>query len=118
MPGFKGKENMDLRQYYQKIRDAEAKIVDEFPIVVSTETVDGGRAGTKTEVPRRIAAKLLVENLARLATAEEIKAYRAFMAEARRVADQMAQAAKLQLTVLSVAELDRLKGQTRTSAKD
>jgi hypothetical protein len=109
---------MDLRQYYQKIRDAESKIVDEFPIVVSNETVDGGKAGTKTEVPRRIAAKLLVENLARLATAEEIKAYRAFMAEARRVADQVAQAAKLQLTVLSAAELDRLKGHTRTGAKD
>jgi hypothetical protein len=109
---------MDLRQYYQKIRDVEAKIVDEFPVVVSNETVDGGKAGTKTEVPRRIAAKLLIENLARLATAEEIKAYQATMAEARRVAEQIAQAAKLQLTVLSVAELDRLKGHSRGSAKD
>lgn len=109
---------MDLRLYYQKIRDMEAKIEEEFPVVVSNETVDGGKAGTKTEVPRRIAAKLLVENLARLATAEEIKAYQAMMAEARRVAEQIAQAAKLQLTVLSVAELDRLKGHSRGSAKD
>jgi hypothetical protein len=106
---------MDLRLYYQKIRDVEAQIADEFPIVVSNETVDGGKAGTKTEVPRRIAAKLLVENLARLAAADEIKAYRAVMTEARRVAEQIAQAAKVQLTVLSTADLDRLKGQTRNS---
>jgi hypothetical protein len=99
---------MDLRLYYQKIREAEAKIGAEFPIVVSKETADGGKVGTKTEVPRRIAAKMLVEGLARLASAEEIKAYRTFVTEAKRVAEQVAQAAKLQLTVLSAADLERL----------
>ena len=39
----------------------------EFPLVVSVETSDGGKGGTKTEVPRRLAAKLLVEGQARLA---------------------------------------------------
>jgi hypothetical protein len=106
---------MDLRLYYQKIRDVEATIAEEFPVVVSKETVDGGKPGTKTEVPRRLAAKMVVENLARLATAEELKAYKTVMAEARRVAEQLAQAAKLQLTVLSTAELDRLKSHSRNS---
>ena len=55
--------------------------------------------------------------LARLATAVEVKAYRALMAEAQRVAEQIAQAAKLQLTVLSTEDLNRLKGQAR-SQKD
>jgi hypothetical protein len=116
MPGFKTKrENMDLRLYYQKIRDEEARIAEDFPIVVSNESADGGKGGTKTEVPRWIAAKMVVEGLARLAYADEIIAYRAFLAEAKRVADQVAQAARLQLTVLSTEDLERLKGPARKS---
>ena len=68
---------MDLQIYYQKIREVEAKIADEFPIVVSNETADGGKDGRKTEVPRRLGAKMIVDGLARLATKEELKAYRA-----------------------------------------
>ena len=55
---------MDLRAYYQKIRDIEAEIVEEFPVVVSVEGPDGGRAGVRTEVTRRIAARPGVYNLA------------------------------------------------------
>ena len=101
---------MDLKIYYQKIRETEAKIVETFPIVVSNETADGGKEGTKTEAPRRLAAKLIVEGTARLASAEEAKAFRAVSAEAKRVADRIAAAARVQLTVLSGAELDRLRG--------
>jgi len=104
---------MDLQVYYQKIRDVEAKIADEFPLVVSAETSDGGKGGTKTEVPRRIAAKLLIEGQARLATKEEAKAHREAVAEAKRSADRAAAAAKLQLTVLSTNELDKLRGDAR-----
>jgi len=106
---------MDLQLYYQKIRAMEAKIADEFPVVISNETADGGKDGTKTEVPRRIAAKLVVEGLARLASADEIKTYRALTAEASRAAQQVAQVAKMQLTVLSTAELERLKSHPRNS---
>jgi hypothetical protein len=106
---------MDLQIYYQKIRDVEARIADEFPVVVSNETADGGKVGRKTEVPRRIAAKLVVEGLARLADADEIKSYKAMLAEAKRAAEQAAQAAKLQFTVVSTADLERLKAPARNS---
>ena len=106
---------MDLRLYYQKIRDMQGNIAEEFPIIVSKETADGGKDGTKTEVPRRLAAKLVVEGLARLASAEEIKVYRAFMAEGKRLAEQLVQAARVQLTVISTADLERMKGPARTS---
>ena len=43
---------MDLKVYYQKIREWETKIVEEFPVVISKETGDGGKAGTLTEVPK------------------------------------------------------------------
>jgi len=58
---------MDLRIYYQKVREMEAKIAEEFPYVISRETPEGGKAGTRTQVPRRIAAKMIVEGLADLA---------------------------------------------------
>jgi hypothetical protein len=106
---------MDLQMYYQKIREMETKIADEFPLVVSMETADGGKGGTKTEVPRRLAAKLLVEGLARLASKEELKAYRETLAEGKRMAEREAAVARLQLTVLSTTELDRLRSEVRSS---
>jgi hypothetical protein len=106
---------MDLQVYYQKIREMEKTIVDEFPLLVSMETADGGKYGTKTEVPRRLAAKLLVEGLARLASKEELKAYRELLAEAKRVAERASAAARLQLTVLSTTELDRLRSEARST---
>ena len=104
---------MDLQMYYQKIREMEAKIADEFALVVSVEAADGGKSGRKTEVPRRLAAKLLVEGHVRLATKDEAKAYRELLAEAQRVAERAAAAARLQLTVLSTTELDRLRSEAR-----
>jgi hypothetical protein len=106
---------MDLRLYYEKIRTMETKLADEFPLIVSNETTDGGKDGTKTEVPRRIAARLLVEGQARLASKEELKTFREYLAESKRVADQIVAAAKLQLTVLSTVDLDRLKTAARSS---
>jgi hypothetical protein len=105
---------MDLQVYYQKIREMETKIADEFPLMVSMETSDGGKSGTKTEVPRRLAAKLLVEGQARLASKDELKAHREALAEAKRMADREAAAARLQLTVLSTTELDRLRSDARS----
>ena len=106
---------MDLQMYYQKIREAETKIVDEFPLVVSVETADGGKSGAKTEVARRLAAKLLVEGMVRLASKDEVKAYREAIGEARRVAERAVAAARLQLTVLSTTELDRLRSESRST---
>jgi uncharacterized protein (UPF0261 family) len=107
---------MDLRGYYQKIREVEEKIVEEFAVVVSHATGDGGKAGTLTEVLRRVAAKLIVDGLARLATNEESKTFQVTQAESKRIADQAAAAARLQLTVLSTDELAQIK--TAVKPKD
>ena len=100
---------MDLRLYYQKTRDKEAEITETFPIMVSNETADGGKAGVLTEVTPGIAARMLVNGVARLATAAEAKAFRAAQVEAKRVAEQAAAAAKVQFTVVSTTELNKLK---------
>ena len=62
-----------------------------------------------------IAAKMVVEGSARLATAAEATAFRAVQTEAKRVADQEAAAAKVQFTVLSTTELNKLKGASKSS---
>ncbi len=101
---------MDLKLYYQKIRDIEARISEDFPIVVSRETADGGREGIKTEVPRRLAAKMITEGVARLATSDEARSFLEALVEAKRLAEQVAAAGRVQLTVLSSTELDKLRG--------
>ena len=108
---------MDLRQYYQKIRDLEATIGEPFPVVVSEETQDGGKAGARTEVPRGIAARMVVNGRARLAKPEEAQQFRDQNAEAKRTADEMATAARVEVTVVPSAELKRLKEKSR-SAKE
>jgi hypothetical protein len=99
---------MNLKLYFEKIRATEAEIAEEFPIVVSKETEDGGKAGRYAEVTRAVAAKMITEKKARLATPEETRIYRDAQAEAKRIADQAAEASKVQFTVVSTTEMAKL----------
>ena len=64
---------MNLQQYYQKIRACEQELSAPEVWVVSLDTPDGGRAGAINEAPRRMAAKLIVDGLARVADPREIE---------------------------------------------
>jgi len=64
---------MNLQQYYRRIRDCEEGIASQDAWVVSEATADGGRDGVLSEVPRRVAARLIVDGLGRLAAGEEIE---------------------------------------------
>ena len=66
---------MDIRGYYRKIKSAIEGFAESFVVVVSHETPDGGKAGVMTEVARELAAKLLVEGKARVATKQESEKY-------------------------------------------
>jgi len=100
---------MDLRAFYQKIRDAAAAIEEPFPIVMSLATADGGKEGMPIEVTRQLAAKMMVEGSARLASAAEARQFREQQTEAKRLADQATAAARVQLTVLTTDDLNRLR---------
>lgn len=104
---------MDLKVYYQKLRQTEAAIGERQVVIASLETPDGGRAGVLVEAPRAVAARMIVESRARLATAEEVSSFREQQAEARRVVEEAAAARRIQVTVLSEADLRAL--QTRKS---
>lgn len=100
---------MDLKHYYQKIRNLEATMTGTSVIVKSLETPDGGRAGTFTEVPPRVAARMVVDGVACQASDEEAQQMRECQAEAQRAAEQAVAASRVQLTVLPTSELDRLR---------
>ncbi len=101
---------MDLKGYYRKLREVEGSMKEPFPVVASLATADGGKEGIFTETSRSVAAKMVVQGRARLATADELKAFRDAQDDARRRAEHEAAAARLQFTVLTPAELNRLKG--------
>ncbi len=100
---------MDLRIFYQKLRKIEQGIADPHVVVVSNETPDGGRAGQKSEVSRSMAAKLVVEGKARLASPEEGAEYRSVIEQARQEAEQRALAQKIQVNVVSEADFRMIK---------
>ena len=104
---------MDVTGYYKRLREMENGISEPFPVVASLATADGGKEGTLTETPRWLAAKMVTQGLARLATPGEIKSHHEAHAEGRRKADQEATAAKLQIAVVTAAELNKLKGKGR-----
>jgi len=104
---------MDLKRYYQNIHDLESRIEGAFAVVVSLETPDGGKPGTMTEVLPKVAAKMVVDGIARLASAEEARSHRDAQAEAQRAATQAALANRVQLSVVSTSELNRLREAAR-----
>lgn len=105
---------MDLRAYYQKIREIEARIEEAFAIVVSLETGDGGKAGIATEVSRAIAAKMVVEGIVRIASEAEAAEFLTQKAEAVKVAVEEAAAGQVHLSVVPTNELNQLKEAVRS----
>lgn len=90
---------MDLKQYYKKIGLAEEQISEEYPLISSLETSDGGKAGRISEVSRQIAAKLMVEGRATLANEDEISDYRSRQAAAKRAAAKAEIARRVQIVI-------------------
>src|ERR1035438_7013034 len=91
---------MDLRAYYQKVREAEAALPTPQVVVASLATPDGGKPGVVTEVPTPIAARMVVELSARVATNVEIQAFREHEATGRQAVEDAANANKLQVIVV------------------
>jgi hypothetical protein len=99
---------MDLRTYYQKIRDTEAGIPTQFAVVISKTTDNGGKSGLPVEVTREVAAKMMVEGSAALATPEQTATFHAKQAAANKAAKEAAVGEKLSVTVVSSDDLKKL----------
>ena len=91
---------MDLRSYYKRVREAEATLTGEHIVMVSLETSEGGKAGVRTETPRAIAAKLIAEERARVATEEEANVFHEANREAREAHEEAEAAKRVQVMVI------------------
>jgi hypothetical protein len=100
---------MDIRIYFQKIRDLENTLSTPFVVVSSLDTPDGGKEGMLTEVPRAVAAQLIVERKARLATEVEVREYREREERERAEAERNAANARPHFTLLTEQESRALR---------
>jgi len=100
---------MDLRAFFQKIRTIAATIPGQDAVVASLETSDGGRAGQLAEVAREVAAKLIAQGKARLATPDEAAQLKAAAVSALKAAADAGERELVQLNVLPQADLDLLR---------
>ncbi len=96
---------MDVRQYFRKVREIEAALSEEYPVVISLETGDGGKAGLLSEVTKLNAAKMLVEGRAALATEDQRKQYFDQRDSAKQAADRTEAAKRLHLAIIEDASL-------------
>ncbi|HYM06111.1 MAG TPA: hypothetical protein VEU11_06085 [Terriglobales bacterium] len=104
---------MNLKTYYQKIREIENSIVQPFVVLVSHETPDGGKEGLLTETPKELAAKMIVDGRAHLANDDAAREFQERNAEAKRIADTAAAASKMQVTLVPTADLIKVKRLTK-----
>jgi hypothetical protein len=98
---------MDLRSYYKKLREAEATLSGEHLVMVSLETPEGGKAGVRTEAPRAIAAKLIAEERARVATGEEAREFHEANLEARKAHEEAEAAKRIQVMVIPARDFEK-----------
>lgn len=92
---------MDLKQYFRKLREVEASLADAYPLIISVETPDGGKPGLVSEVSREVAAKMISEGRAALATEKDEKAYREQQASARKAAEKADLARRVQVAIIA-----------------
>lgn len=99
---------MDVKTYYRRIRDTEGTIATPYTVVISLPTDDGGKAGVQVEVPRHVAAKMVVEGSAQLATADQIAAFQQAQESVYKAAQDASAAAKVEVTMVSSDEFKKL----------
>lgn len=109
---------MDLRQYFRKIREVEASLSDPYLVVSSLETADGGKSGTISEVPRAIAAKLIVEGRAVLASEAEKEQFRQEQEQAKVIAERAEAAKRLQVAFITEPKLNSAINRRQTGSPE
>ena len=89
---------MDIRAYFNKLRQTERSIGPEWVVVVSNDTPCGGKAGRFIEVSREIAARMITDGSARLATDFETQEFRDDVARQVEQAQAEEEARRVRLT--------------------
>lgn len=91
---------MDLRVYYKTIREVESTLTEQYIVVVSLATQDGGKADVFTETSRQVAAKQIAEGRARVASSEETASFHGENLRRKRERDELEQMNRVQFVVV------------------
>ncbi len=100
---------MDIRGYFNKVREAEKLIDGTMAVIVSLDTPEGGKAGRSMEVGRSVAAHMMVDARARLATDQEIADYRASVEQDIEQARKALHASNISLTMMTDENMKNLR---------
>jgi len=99
---------MDVKQYFQRVRELAAQLPAEAVVIKSVSTTNGGRAGVMAEVARYTAAKQVIDGNAVLATEEESAVYHQEMEARRQVAERAQALNRFQISLSTAAQLPSL----------
>jgi len=108
---------MDLRQFFKKTREVEISILEQFPVVTSLETGDGGRPGVLSEVPRYQAARMIVEGKARLASEDEKQTYVEERAASQKRLDELEAARRSTVVLVTNPDQQRVSSSPKAPRK-
>ena len=100
---------MDLRAFYRRIRQLESEIAGSHAAIVSNETPDGGVAGQISEVAKEVAARMIVEGKARLATAAEAAEHRAGLERGMEVIRRAEALSRIPARLLTDGDIDAIR---------
>ena len=89
---------MDLKAYYARIRALERGFGEDALVVVSLETADGGKAGVMTETTAQVAARMIVEGRARVASEDETAEFRKKAGAAQRAVEDREPPRRIQVS--------------------
>jgi hypothetical protein len=95
---------MDVKQYFRRLREIEESFIDRYPVVISLETPDGGKAGLLAEMSRSVAAKMILEGRAVLATPEQKAAYYEHQEATKKAAEKADLARRVQVAIIADPE--------------
>jgi hypothetical protein len=104
---------MEVKGYFQKIRAVEDSLPGDQVVVSTLATPDGGREGRLLELSRSLAAKMIVDRRARLATEEESERHRKKVRE--ETAESAARLAEPKTTFL--AEINNVHHEIKKTRK-
>lgn len=99
---------MDVKQYFQRVRELAAQIPADAVVIKSIATTNGGRAGVMTEVNRYTAAKQVIDGNAVLATEDESAAYHHEMELRRQVAERAQALSRLQISLSTATQIPNM----------
>jgi hypothetical protein len=111
---------MNLRKYYEEVKQVREKLESEFVYLTTSETPNGGVEGRVFEVAADTAARMLVDRVARLSTEDEVAAYLVEAAKLRHAAQEEQMKSRLRVSLVQEPQFEfyqEEKSSQRTETK-